>query len=71
MPAMRHTRGRGEVAPLGTDDLDALAFAAWRLGHAKESSRAAERVFAQLARTDPIAAAMKANELALAMAGAW
>ncbi len=65
MPATRHTRGRGEVAPLGTDDLDALAFAAWRLGHAKESSRAAERVFAQLTRTDPIAAAMKANELAL------
>ena len=54
-----------EVAPLGTDDLDALAFAAWRLGHAKESSRLAERVFAQLARTDPAAAAMKANELAL------
>ena len=56
----------GEVAPLDTDDLDALAFAAWRLGHAKESSRAAERVFAQLIRTDPVAAAMKANELALA-----
>ena len=56
----------GEVAPLDTDDLDALAFAAWRLGYAKESSRAAERVFAQLTRTDPVAAAMKANELALA-----
>jgi ATP/maltotriose-dependent transcriptional regulator MalT len=55
----------GEVAPLGTDDLDALSFAAWRLGHAKESSRMAERVFTQLARTDPVAAAMKANELAL------
>ena len=55
-----------EVVPLSTDDLDALAFAAWRLGHVKESSRVAERVFGQLARTDPTAAAMKANELALA-----
>ncbi|KMO77557.1 helix-turn-helix transcriptional regulator [Mycolicibacterium chubuense] len=53
-------------APLRTDDLDAFAFAAWRLGHIKESSRAAERVFAELTRTDPAAAAMKANELALA-----
>lgn len=52
--------------PLRTDDLDAFAFAAWRLGHIKESSRAAERVFAELTRTDPAAAAMKANELALA-----
>lgn len=52
--------------PLRTDDLDAFAFAAWRLGHIKESSRAAERVFAKLTRTDPAAAAMKANELALA-----
>lgn len=62
-----------EVVPLVTDDLDALAFAAWRLGHAKESSRAAERVFTQLARTDPMAAAMKANELALAwlVRGDW
>ena len=53
-------------APLRTDDLDAFAFASWRLGHIKESSRAAERVFAELTRTDPNAAAMKANELALA-----
>ncbi len=53
-------------APLKTDDLEAFAFAAWRLGHVKEASRAAERVFAELARADPIAAAMKANELALA-----
>lgn len=53
-------------ATLRTDDLDAFAFAAWRLGHIKESSRTAERVFAELARTDPAAAAMKANELALA-----
>lgn len=56
----------GEAHPLGTDDLDALALAAWRLGHVKESSRIAERVYSQLARTDPTAAAMKANELALA-----
>lgn len=51
---------------LRTDDLDAFSFAAWRLGHVKESSRAAERVFTELTRTDPAAAAMKANELALA-----
>ncbi len=56
----------GRHAPLHTDDLDAFAFAAWRLGHIKESSRAAERVFAELTRADPAAAAMKANELALA-----
>lgn len=56
----------GELAPLGTDDLDALAAAAWRLGHGKEAVRVAERVFAQLARSDPGAAAMKAVELGLA-----
>ena len=53
-------------ASLRTDDLEAFAYAAWRLGHVKEASRAAERVFADLTRTDPVAAAMKANELALA-----
>lgn len=57
--ASRHTA-------LRTDDLEAFAFAAWRLGHVKEASRAAERVFAELTRTDPVAAAMKANDLALA-----
>ena len=36
----------GEDIPLSTDDLDALAAAAWRLGRGKESVRAAERVFA-------------------------
>ncbi len=56
----------GRYAPLHTDDLEAFAFAAWRLGHIKESSRAAERVFTELTRKDPAAAAMKANELALA-----
>ena len=56
----------GEADPLCTDDLDAMAFAAWQLGRGKESVRTAERVYAQLARTDPPAAAMKAVELALA-----
>jgi tetratricopeptide (TPR) repeat protein len=56
----------GEDVPLGTDDLDALALAAWRLGRGKESVRVAERVFAQLGRTDPASAAMKAVELGLA-----
>lgn len=56
----------GEVAPLSTDDLDALAAAAWQLGYGKESVRVAEQVFASLIRTDPAAAAMKAVDLALA-----
>src|ERR1700694_4125495 len=56
----------GADVPLGTDDLDALALAAWRLGRGKESVRVAERVFAQLGRTDPASAAMKAVELGLA-----
>lgn len=56
----------GRQTALRTDDLEAFAFAAWRLGHIKESSRTSERVFAEMARTDPAAAAMKANELALA-----
>ena len=56
----------GEDTPLGTDDLDALAAAAWQLGRGKESVRVTERVFTQLARTDPPSAAMKAVELGLA-----
>jgi DNA-binding NarL/FixJ family response regulator len=56
----------GEDTTLGTDDLDAMAVAAWRLGRGKESVRVAERVFGQLARTDPPSAAMKAVDLALA-----
>ena len=56
----------GEETALCTDDLDAMAVAAWRLGRGKESLRVAERVFAQLARTDPSSAAMKAVDLALA-----
>lgn len=56
----------GEEMALGTDDLDAMATAAWQLGRGKESLRIAERVFGQLARTDPPSAAMKAVELCLA-----
>jgi DNA-binding CsgD family transcriptional regulator len=55
-----------EIGPLDTDDLDAMAAAAWRLGHAKESVRIAELVFTRLARKDPAAAAMKAAEVSLA-----
>ncbi|BBY15297.1 LuxR C-terminal-related transcriptional regulator [Mycolicibacterium litorale] len=54
------------IAALHTDDLDALSVAAWRIGEAKEAVRIAERVFAQLVRSDPNAAARKAVELALA-----
>ena len=46
------------------------AFAAWRLGHAKESSRAAERVFAQLTRTDPIGRGNEGERTRPGMAGA-
>jgi hypothetical protein len=47
------------------DDLDAYAVAAWRLGHAGEAVRLAERVYDRLTRADPIAAARKAAELGL------
>jgi hypothetical protein len=56
----------GEVVSLATDDLDAMAMAAWRLGYGKEAVRISELVFAQLARKDPASAAMKAIELSLA-----
>lgn len=55
-----------EDTSLGVDDLEAMASAAWRLGRGKESLRVAERVFTQLARTDPPSAAMKAVDVALA-----
>ncbi|BBY83125.1 helix-turn-helix transcriptional regulator [Mycolicibacterium pulveris] len=55
-----------EDTSLSVDDLDAMASAAWRLGRGKESLRVAERVFTQLARTDPPTAAMKAVDVALA-----
>ncbi|MGE2715923.1 LuxR C-terminal-related transcriptional regulator [Mycolicibacterium litorale] len=54
------------IAALNIDDLDALSVAAWRIGSAKDAVRFAERVFAQLVRSDPNAAARKAVELALA-----
>lgn len=53
------------LATMSLTDLDAYAAAAWRLGHGKEAVRLAERVYGQLARSDPAAAAMKALELAL------
>jgi tetratricopeptide (TPR) repeat protein len=56
----------GANTSLGIDDLDAMAVAAWRVGRGKESLRVAERVFTQLARTDPPSAAMKAVDVALA-----
>lgn len=56
----------GEDAALDIDDLEAFAVAAWQLGKGKESVRLTERVFMQLARTDPPSAAMKAVELGLA-----
>src|SRR6476660_5482529 len=56
-----------EAVPLTTDDLDALAAGAWRLGRGKESVPAAERVFTQLSRTARQSAAMKA----VALGRAW
>lgn len=51
------------VAPLGVDDLDAMASAAWRLGYAREALRVAELVYLRLVRTDVSSAAVKAAEL--------
>ncbi|WP_059018344.1 hypothetical protein [Mycobacterium sp. M26] len=53
----------GAVGPLSLDDLDAMAVAAWRLGHGREAVRVAEMVYVRLVRTDPGAAAAKAVEL--------
>jgi DNA-binding NarL/FixJ family response regulator len=61
----RFTQASG-VAPLISDDLDALAAAAWRLGLCKESVRYSEVVFKHLSRSDPAAAALKAVDVALA-----
>ena len=61
-----HFARAGGDGRLGTDDLDAQAIAAWRLGRCKESVRLAEQVFKQLSRSDPSAAAMKAVDVALA-----
>jgi hypothetical protein len=67
------------MGPMTLDDLDAYASVAWRLGHAAEAVRLAERVYTRLARTDPAGAARKAAELGLewrvrghdAVARAW
>ena len=56
----------GAIGPLTVDDQDAMATAAWRLGHDREAVRIAELVYVRLARTDPNAAALKSVELALA-----
>ena len=50
---------------MGLGDLDAYATAAWRLGQGREAVRLAERVYAQMVRADPGAAAMKALHIAL------
>lgn len=54
-----------EGAALSTDDLNAMAMAAWQVGRGREALRTAEQVFARLVRTDPASAAMKSVELAL------
>lgn len=53
------------IGSMSLPDLDAYAMAAWRLGHGREAVRLAERLYNQLLRTDPAAAAMKAVEIAL------
>ena len=57
-----YTRADG-IGSMTLDDLDAYAGTAWRLGHGREAVRLAERVYHQLVRTDPTAAAMKAVDL--------
>ena len=56
----------GAIGPLPVDDLDAMATAAWRVGHGREAVRVAELVFIRLIRTDPNSAAMKAVEISRA-----
>ena len=53
----------GAIGPLSVDDLDAMAGAAWRSGHDRESMRVGELVYVRLTRTDPNSAATKAVEL--------
>ncbi|MCW2512798.1 MAG: Transcriptional regulator, LuxR family [Mycobacterium sp.] len=53
------------VGPMATDDAEAFATAAWRLGHANEAVRLSERVYGRMVRTDPAAASMKALDIAL------
>ncbi|BBZ29230.1 hypothetical protein MMAD_35250 [Mycolicibacterium madagascariense] len=52
------------VGPLATDDVEAYAATAWRLGHAQEAVRLAERVYGRVVRADPAAAAQAAVDLA-------
>lgn len=54
------------VGPLGVDDLDAMATAAWWLGHDNEAVRVGELVYLRLVRTDLGSAAIKAAELGVA-----
>ena len=56
----------GAIGPLRVDDLDAMAGAAWRTGHDRESMRVGELVYVRLTRTDPNSAATKAVELGAA-----
>lgn len=56
----------GALGPLGVEDLDAMATAAWWLGLDRESLRLAELVQRRLVRADLSAAATKAVELGLA-----
>ena len=56
----------GALGPLSTDDLEAMAAAAWRLGRLAESVRLSELVFTQQARRDPVLAGDTAVVLALA-----
>lgn len=58
------TRADG-VGPLAIDDVEAYATTAWRLGHANEAVRLAERAYGRLVRADPAAAALAATDLAL------
>ncbi|WP_123025078.1 chemotaxis protein CheY [Mycolicibacterium stellerae] len=53
------------LGPMPTDDLDAYSAAAWRLGHASEAVRLAERTYDRLVRTDPAAATMTAAVLSM------
>jgi hypothetical protein len=52
------------MGPLALDDAEAFATVAWRLGHAAEAVRLAERVYGRMVRTDPAAASMEAVGLA-------
>lgn len=54
------------LGPLSTQDLEAMAEAAWRLGRLAESVRLSELVFSQHARRDPVVAGDKAVVIALA-----